>query len=831
MNPRTILVFPSLLALFFLFSVFRTSARSGDSPSKAFEVAPDEAGRLPKGKEADGITGDWVMENGQIVAVVAGALPGRKANMAVHWNSETPGSIYDLCVAGSDNDQLTCFSPGDLRGPVSSVSAETTVDGSKAVVTVLRTAARGAGRAETHRYVMERNARHLLVVSTYSNLSNSDWDLKPEPVVLGLLSPGSLAGISYGDAMNPTDRQGYAWSSVQHAGAETGWAPTILQKGEVRSYAVAIAPGRSPAEAVGVVAALRGPVGGLIARVREKDHGIGIAKLLLWTDPGAQLPAYTDDMGEIRIVLPPAEYHYKAMAQGRPDVEGAVTITAHGETVLNVQLSGASAIHFVVEESSAPGANCPCKAQIIGMGTTANPYLGVDIQAHGCRNQYHSETGRFTVPVLPGDYRIVVTRGIEYSSAEGLLAVTSGGQSNFRARLERIVNTTGWVSSDFHNHSTPSGDNYCGTNDRLINLAAEGVEFAPTTEHNRIYDWAPHIQRLGLEEELATVVGIELTGSGAHLNAFPLRVVPETQDNGAPIWVKDPRVNALVLRNWQDGGAERYVQINHPRVGEFFRDRNADGVPDGGYAGLAALVDAAEVWSEEILNPAPWIAYKDRATGQEMYNQNRTFAWLQLLNQGVRMNCVAVSDAHAVFGNGVGGWRTYIPSTTDRPRKINPGEIIRNAKAGRMIVTNGPFLEVRTAEGTLPGGEVISPGGVDLQVKVQCTDWIEIDRVQVLVNGRQLPELDFTRAKTPEAFSNNVVRFQRTIRVPLAMDSHLIVVAIGEHHTLKKGYGESWEAAMKPVAFSNPIYIDTDGHGFQPCGDTLDQPLPTGKRP
>ncbi len=72
-------------------------------------------------------------------------------------------------------------------------------------------------------------------------------------------------------------------------------------------------------------------------------------------------------------------------------------------------------------------------------------------------------------------------------------------------QIARIVKTPGWVSTDFHNHSTPSGDNTCGTDDRLINLAAEQVEFAPTTEHNRLYDWAPNIERLGLAAYLKTV--------------------------------------------------------------------------------------------------------------------------------------------------------------------------------------------------------------------------------------------------------------------------------------------------------------------------------------
>ena len=62
-------------------------------------------------------------------------------------------------------------------------------------------------------------------------------------------------------------------------------------------------------------------------------------------------------------------------------------------------------------------------------------------------------------------------------------------------------------------------------------------------------DWAPTIRSLGLEGEISTIPGMELTGSGPHLNAFPLEPKHHHQDGGAPSWTKDPRVNALNLMN------------------------------------------------------------------------------------------------------------------------------------------------------------------------------------------------------------------------------------------------------------------------------------------
>jgi len=75
-----------------------------------------------------------------------------------------------------------------------------------------------------------------------------------------------------------------------------------------------------------------------------------------------------------------------------------------------------------------------------------------------------------------------------------------------------------------------------------------------------------------------------------------------------------------------------------------------------------------------------------------------------------------------------------------------------------------------------------------------------------------------------------VVKFDETLTVALQQDAHLIVVATGENFNLEKGWGLSWESGMRPVAFTNPIYVDVDGKGFQPNGDTLGHPLLVARR-
>ena len=112
-----------------------------------------------------------------------------------------------------------------------------------------------------------------------------------------------------------------------------------------------------------------------------------------------------------------------------------------------------------------------------------------------------------------------------------------------------------------------------------------------------------------------------------------------------------------------------------------------------------------------------------------------------------------------------------------------------------------------------------------MKVRVQCANWYDIDRVQVFVNGKPDPKLNFTRKTNPDLFTDQVVKFQRDLPLELASDAHLIVAAIGENSGLGHVMGPEHEND-KPTAVSNPIFVDVDGGGFKPNKDTLGAPLP-----
>ena len=793
------------------------------------QIGEANLSELPGGKEAEGIIGDFVLRNDLVEAVVSSDAPLRRANMSTFYGEDgvTPGGLYDLTLRGVENDQLIYFGPSKQWGRVSHVRIVEDGSSGEAIVETFVSAAIGGGLETTHRYFLKDGMQGIVVMTRVCNLGSEKQRVEADG--WGKLgASGTFNGIMWADSVDPADKGGLASGRIAFGEVAKGPVSAILDPGESYETARFVAVGSSPAEAVGVVQEWLGVTGIVEGRISEAgDAGVATA-VAVFGEGGDSYPAYPDAEGNFSIRLSPGEYAVKVEDIGRPSAGMTITVGAGATVPLAVEMADASAIAFEVRDGE--GKSVPCKAQFIGIEGTASPDLGPVDRAHGCKDQYHSESGDFRVQVPPGKYRVVVTHGIEFDHHAEEVEVKPGATLTIKAALNRSVDTSGWVSADFHNHSTPSGDNVCGTDDRVINLAAEQVEFAPTTEHNRMYDWAPHIERLGLTEEISTVPGLELTGRGAHFNTFPIAPVPGLQDAGVPVWQNDPRLNAIVLDNLPGKQSQRWIQINHPDMVENFIDRNGDGRADGGYMQLGSFIDGVESQNyrdSKILARAPFFIRSAPGGGiGSKVDYIREFIWLQLLNQGHRMWGAAVCDAHKVHGDGVGGWRQYIPSSTDAPAKIDWKELVRNSKKGQMVLSSGPFLEVAAKDGTIAGGTTKASKSIILGVKVQCANWLDIDRVQVLVNGRQVSELNFTRVANGGDFSDGVVKFERDIEVALSEDSHLIVVAIGENSDLSIGYGSSTQSANRPCAYNNPIFVDVDGGGFKANGDTLGFDLP-----
>ena len=246
-----------------------------------------------------------------------------------------------------------------------------------------------------------------------------------------------------------------------------------------------------------------------------------------------------------------------------------------------------------------------------------------------CIRDRYCAAGRFEQAIEPGRYQAIISHGPEYDAVMREIEVSAGHLVALEVSLHRSVDTHGWISADFHGHSSPSGDNVSSQRGRVLNLLAEHIEFAPCTEHNRIDTYVDDLQELQATAALATCTGMELTGSPLpinHQNAFPLHRHEHYQDGGGPDTDSDPVKQIERLALW-DNSSNKLVQSNHPNIPQILGDADLNGVADDGFRGMLGWMDVIEVHPPEgIFTPPPL-----NFAPQEK-KQNPIFYWLQLLN-------------------------------------------------------------------------------------------------------------------------------------------------------------------------------------------------------
>lgn len=122
-------------------------------------------------------------------------------------------------------------------------------------------------------------------------------------------------------------------------------------------------------------------------------------------------------------------------------------------------------------------------------------------------------------------YDIYVSRGIEYTvDVYEDVRLRAGELVELEATLERVVDTTDYISADLHVHSRGSVDSFEPLTSQARQAAAEGLEILVSTDHNYITDYQPAIASVGVQDWVSSVTGVELTTlEMGHFNAFPLR--------------------------------------------------------------------------------------------------------------------------------------------------------------------------------------------------------------------------------------------------------------------------------------------------------------------
>src|SRR6185436_11112602 len=114
-------------------------------------------------------------------------------------------------------------------------------------------------------------------------------------------------------------------------------------------------------------------------------------------------------------------------------------------------------VHVRVTDSDT-GAPVTARLIVHGIAPTADPNFGPDYRASGAGPLIDALRGEAIMPLPSGRYRVLVTRGPEYTMDEQPVDVSPGSSHPLKLSIRHVIDTPGLVGCDFHVHARPSFD-------------------------------------------------------------------------------------------------------------------------------------------------------------------------------------------------------------------------------------------------------------------------------------------------------------------------------------------------------------------------------------
>ncbi|RMH44373.1 MAG: hypothetical protein D6689_02455 [Deltaproteobacteria bacterium] len=700
--------------------------------ARAYRIERPE--QLLSGPAADGRTGDYRIDNGIVAAVVN--APDNALGFAF-----SGGNVIDAARAGGDDALRQVFVYLDDQFPRQAVFDRVDVavaEGDEAVLVARGVDSDDPAVEIVHEVRLAAGADYLTLRTTVRNRG-------PQPVTgyeLGdviqwgaceRFAPGS------GDARGRLDlpwvagdcgavSYGYAAARGRLGGPHgSSWSDPVvdtvdLAPGASSTYErfLIVGDGGGVATVAGRALALRGepvrPVAGTVVDPRGTPVADAVVEAL--RDGAPHMRARSNAQGGFALPLAPnADYELVAHAPGRVGRPRSVS-TADPVAPIELLVSAQSVARVRVSPRG------PAKITVLGVDGTPDPTLGPRHRAAGAGRVAITRNGVVDIPLVPGRYRFVASRGIEWTIDAREAAVASGETVAVDLAIERAVATPGYLAGDFHQHARPSGDAAVSLDDRVLTNLAEGVEILGATDHNAITDYAAAVARAGARGAIAIVTGVEATSEYyGHFNAFPLPLAPDAPRGGAP--------NAGRMRPGDIFDAVRaiapgaIVQVNHPRAAGigYFRLAGFDADADRPPAGFRLDFDAIEVLNGKRFDETPDVL-RD---------------WFWLLRHGHRVTAMGNSDSHYVVGQEVGYPRSYVGAGTDDPGRVTPDAVVDAIRRGDVVVTNGPYLRVE-AGGRSAVGRTLPPG-TPVRVSVDAAPWVHVDTLTLYRDGTEFERI------------------------------------------------------------------------------------------
>lgn len=815
----------------------RAKAGAPANANAKAHARPMRAGEHLVGPNATGKAGDWVLENEEVVFVIDGLGGGGGF-------AESGGNLVDAADAKTRKDELgqlfTYFGIFPRQGVYTTIDASNPTTGEALVVAKGRELYDPSLEVETE-YRLGASDRALLITTTVKNTSKADVVLPAigDAIQWGgveKLAPGKAVGFT-GPSSGPfigavgrftsyaiTTPDGEIAAISGHAWTDTEQKKNVtIAAGATEIYARVFAVGER-ADVASIVSELTKASDGELGAVElsladatgKAVRAAAGSKVVISTPAGNEvmsIVAASDDAtfgGE----LPPGRWLVSyAPSVGRRAVTNAkIAVEVKKDAVTKVAplvVTDVAKLDVSCTEQDASGAvivaALPCKTTIEGVNGTPTPDLGPGHVSGPAKNQLVANTGE--IAIAPGTYRLTSTRGPEYGAVSSVVDVAPGPAKVVRVALERIVDTNGYIATDFHQHTSLSADAAVSVRDRILGNAAEAVEVSVASEHNVVVDLTPALRETGMAPFVVSIPGDEITTDASrkpwgHVNAFPLVPDPTKPRGGAPL-ARDRSPREVLDEVRARTGPPRVIQVNHPRSGSngYFDLLAFDPKTGVGTApGYDAKFDAIEVWN-----------------GRNVDARTKVLDdYLALVRTSHPVTPVGATDTHGIVGHEPGLPRTYVrvakDDALDTWDAARTDDLVRSVRETRdVVLSNGPFLRV-SANGAGIGGIAPARGGfVEVKVHVTSAPFAAVDRAELRLVGTGQVVGAATVTFTPRASARGAMEADVTFKVRAAMDDAFVVIVSGGKPMRPMFAGEDREIA--PWAMSGAIWIDGNGDG------------------
>lgn len=415
-----------------------------------------------------------------------------------------------------------------------------------------------------------------------------------------------------------------------------------------------------------------------------------------------------------------------------------------------------------------------------------------------------------TLQLAPGRYRVLASRGPEFSVSEARVELRAATTTALRiAPPRRVVATPNLLGADFHVHSGVSFDSSLSPQQRVRDFAAQGGELLVATEHNITYDLGPVVEDMGLDGIIATLPGVELTGMArsaatpttiGHSNVFP--VAPDPQAfMGGTLPFEGKRLGQ-VIGDYKRAFPHSVFQLNHPRSEAY-----DDDISFFNHLSFGSAFDPSRPLSQApnhvLLERHAGSAYRDidfdsmellNGESLDLYRRVRS-DWFALLRQDQYKVATANSDSHA-SSQLVALPRSYLV-VADDPANLDTGAVLAALRRGALYGSTGPILRIDLS-GAGPG-DTHAGSRATLHIAIDGAPWVDVSEARLWLNG----ELWQTLPATPGA--------RLSVPVAVSRDSFLFVEVAGEAGDIYRVVAPGFT----PFAFANPVFLDVDGDGWR----------------